>query len=308
MHASVQHAHMRIACPHCQAVYEVASVETDVAFLCSRCHREFRLGEPVHDGQAHGQAPVADEQLGLFDARQPDPAHGGVDDQAPGHGEKAPLFLERLAHDDREGMPGPVTPEEPIVPQAFRHEQAAGDTASEADLPGPERRSPRILAWMSWVVLIIAIAGFSYNHRSWSDNLWLRSVLLNLHMPITVHASDWRIPPDSIHAEWLKRNDGSAVLVIEGRVENRLHAELATPYIQVTVYDALHADKTVKRETLPITQPPAVDAIRHAPWVAPPQDDVPVAAAGSRGFMLVMDDLPAHAGAFTLAVVPSLSR
>ncbi len=305
MHASVQHVHMRIACPHCQAVYEVASVEADVDFLCSRCHREFRLGEPAHDSQP--PAP-ADEQLGLFDARRPDAGHDGSDGQASGHDEKAPLFLEHLAHDDMEGIPGPEMPEELIVPQAFRHEQTEGDSASEADLPAPERRSPRILAWMSWVVLIIAIAGFSYNYRSWSDNLWLRSMLLNLHMPITVHARDWRIPPDSIHAEWLKRDDGSTVLVIEGRVENRLHAELATPYIQVTVYDALHTDKVVKRVSLPITQPPAVDAIRHTPWVAPPQDDVPVAAAGSRGFMLVMDDLPAHAGAFTLAVVPSLSR
>ena len=304
MHASVQHVHMRIACPHCQAVYEVASVEADVDFLCSRCHRQFRLGEPADDGQAQ----VADEQLGLFDASRPDAGHGASDGQTSGHGEKAPLFLEHLAHDDTEGMPEPELPEAPIVPQAFRHEKAAEDTASEADLPGPERRSPRILAWMSWVVLIIAIAGFTYNYRSWSDNLWLRSMLLNLHMPITVHARDWRIPPDSIHAEWLKRDDGSAVLVIEGRVENRLHAELATPYIQVTVYDALHTDQAIKRVSLPITQPPAVNAIRHAPWVAPPLDDVPVAAAGSRGFMLVMDDLPAHAGAFTLMVVPSLSR
>lgn len=304
MHASVQHARMRIACPHCQAVYEVACIEPDVGFLCSRCHREFGIGAPADDGETHGQPPTTDAQPGLFDARLPEP-----DGPIPAPGERPPLFLEQLAHDDMaEKMPDPDMPEEPIVPQAFRPGRAPGDKPSEAELPAPERRSPRLLTWMSWVVLIVAIAGFSYNYRSWSDNLWLRSVLLNLHIPAPVHASDWRIPPDSVHAEWLKRDDGSSVLVIEGRVENLLHADLATPYIQVTVYDALHTDKTVKRETLAITQPPAITAIRHAPWVAPPQDDVPVAAAGGRGFMLVMDDLPAHAGAFTLAVVPSLFR
>jgi hypothetical protein len=299
MHASVQHAHMRIACPHCQAVYDVASVEPDVGFLCSRCQREFRVDAPADDGQAHRQVPATDAQPGLFDARRPTPGQAEADGSSPAHGESPPRFLEQLAHEDAAaGMA-----EEPIVPQAFRPEQRA-----EAEMPAPERRSPRLLAWMSSVVLIIAIAGFSYNYRAWSDNLWLRSMLLNLHIPAPVHASDWRIPTDSVHAEWLKRDDGSSVLVIAGRVENRLHADLATPYIQVTVYDALHTDQIVKRETLPITQPPVIAAIRHAPWVAPPQDDVPVAAAGSRGFMLVMDGLPAHAGAFTLSVVPSLFR
>lgn len=297
---------MRIACPHCQAVYEVTSAEPDVGFLCSRCHREFHLGEPADGPSPH--APATDVQMGLFDAGRPAP-----DTVAPeaydGHEEHPPHILEHLARDAGEGEPDAEdAPEAPIVAKDFRHEPEADAAPSEADLPAPERRSPRILAWMSWIMLVVAVAGVVYNYPSWSHNLWLRSTLLNLHIPVTVHASDWRIPPDSVHAEWLKRDDGSSVLVIEGRVENRLHAELATPYIQVTVYDALETDKAVKRKTLAITQPPAITAIRHTPWTPPPQDDVPVAAAGSRGFMLVLDDLPAHAGGFTLEVVPSLSR
>lgn len=297
---------MRIACPHCQAVYEVASAEPDVVFLCSRCHREFRLGEPADELSTH--TPATDVQLGLFDADRPDP-----DPLAPvplriGHEEEAhpPHILELLAQDEKDEAAD--APEAPIVARHFRHEPETAPPPSEADLPAPERRSPRILAWMSWAMLIVAVAGITYNYPSWSHNLWLRSTLLNLHLPVSVHASDWRIPPDSVHAEWLKRDDGSSVLVIEGRVENRLHAELATPYIEVTVFDALQTDKAIKRKTLAITQPPAITAIRHTPWSPPPQDDVPVAAAGSRGFMLVLDDLPAHAGGFTLKVVPSLSR
>jgi len=315
---------MRIACPHCQAIYEVASTEPDVSFLCSRCHHEFRFGDSIGGmaGEGHEEAQVPDVQLGLFESRRPATADEAVPEAAETRYHptesipQPPLFLERLATTDtltpathaararmaKQDAPPPRQPPapEPTTDTAAMPRNEAGDE--------PVRRAPRILNWLSVVMMLVAVAGFTYNHASWSDNVWLRSILLNLHVPITVHARDWRIPPGSVHAEWLKRDDGSAVLVIEGRVDNLLHAELATPWIEVTVYDAFHSDKTIKRKTLPITLPPAIDAIRHAPWTPPPQDNVPVAAAGSRGFVLVMDDLPEHAGEFTLDVVPSLLR
>ncbi|HXH64941.1 MAG TPA: hypothetical protein VNH42_05465 [Mariprofundaceae bacterium] len=319
---------MRIACPHCQAIYEVASSQTDVSFVCSRCHHEFRIGESTGEDASpeEQKAPqAADIQLGLFEGGRSDKeAKGGLRYQpAADSPAKPPLFLERLATTDtlspattrarkrlaegdgaqasRRAPPAraPQKPEKPEKPVATAKDDAA---------PEPERRAPRLLSWMSGIMMLVAVAGFAFNHESWQENIWMRSILLNLHLPIRVHSSDWRIPPDSVHAEWLKRDDGSAVLVIEGRIDNLLHAELATPWIEVTVFDAFHSDKTVKRKTFPVTLPPAIDAIRHAPWKAPPQDNVPVAAAGGRGFILVMDDLPEHAGEFTLDVVPSLFR
>jgi hypothetical protein len=314
---SVQHAPMRIACPHCQAVYEVASAEPDVSFLCSRCHNEFRIGEGM-EGSYRGdrkESWAPDVQLGLFEAARSGKAQDEPHYQ-PVASPRPPLFLERLASaeapavEQPEGKDAPPRSQSPRPPARPKKAAAApvaaapqGDEAFE-----PERRTPRLLTWMSGIMLLIAIAGFAYNHQAWGENIWLRSMLLNLHFPLRVHATDWRIPPSSVHAEWLKRDDGSAVLVIEGRVDNLLHTRLATPWIEVTVYDAFHSDKTVKRKTFPITLPPAIDAIRHAPWVPPPQDNVPVAAAGNRGFILVMDDLPQHAGEFTLDVVPSLFR
>jgi hypothetical protein len=312
---SVQHAPMRIACPHCQAVYEVASADPDVSFLCSRCHNEFRIGEGMEGlpREDRKEAHAPDVQLGLFEAARSDKVQDETHYQ-PVSSPRPPLFLERLASSD---TPAEVQPQGKDTPPHSQKPQASGEPKEAAPVAAvpeddevfePERRAPRILTWISGVMLLIAIAGFAYNHQAWGENIWLRSMLLNLHFPVTVHASDWRIPPSSVHAEWLKRDDGSAVLVIEGRVDNLLHARLATPWIQVTVYDAFHSDKTLKRKTFPITLPPAIDAIRHAPWVLPPQDNVPVAAAGNRGFILVMDDLPQHAGEFTLNVVPPLFR
>lgn len=328
MQPSVQHAPMRIACPHCQAIYEVATAEPDVSFLCSRCHNEFRIGEGMDGASGQGrEAPsVPDGQMGLFEKERPEKPHSGIRYQPADSHAQPPLFLERLASAD---TLSPVTSrsgkqeknaEEPKgrqrPPAAAKKPQklpepVATAVPSEAKVPdtlAPEHRAPRLLTWLSGVMLIVAIAGFAYNHQSWAKNTWVRSMLLNLHLPITVHASDWRIPPSSVHAEWLKRDNGSAVLVIEGRVDNLLHTQLATPWIEVTVYDAIHSDKTVKRRTYPITLPPAIGAIRHAPWVSPPQDNVPVAAAGSRGFILVITDLPRYAGEFTLNVMPSLFR
>jgi hypothetical protein len=326
MQPSVQHAPMRIACPHCQAIYEVATAEPDVSFLCSRCHNEFRMGEGMvgSSGQDRQAPSVPDGQMGLFEKARPEKPQGGIRYQPADSHAQPPLFLERLASTDTLSPVSPPggeqkkhadVPQDRQRPTAKKPQRlpepvaaAAPPPAKETDTLTPERRAPRLLTWMSGVMLIVAIAGFAYNHQSWAENTWVRSTLLNLHLPITVHASDWRIPPDSVHAEWLKRDDGSAVLVIEGRVDNLLHTQLATPWIEVTVYDAIHSDKTVKRRTYPITLPPAIDAIRHAPWVPPPQDNVPVAAAGSRGFILVITDLPRHAGEFTLNVIPPLFR
>ena len=323
---SVQHASMRIACPHCQAIYEVAAAEPDVSFLCSRCHNEFRMSEGM-DGSSleeRQEPPVPDVQMGLFERARPEKVQSGIRYQPADSHAQPPLFLERLASTDTLSPISPRggkqakhadvpkgrqhSPASAKKPQSLPEPVATAAPAKDSDTLTPERRAPRLLTWMSGVMLIVAIAGFAYNHQSWAENTWVRSMLLNLHLPITVHASDWRIPPSSVHAEWLKRDDGSAVLVIEGRVDNLLHTQLATPWIEVTVYDAIHSDKTVKRRTYPITLPPAIDAIRHAPWVSPPQDNVPVAAASSRGFILVISDLPRHAGEFTLNVIPSLFR
>jgi hypothetical protein len=326
-----QHAHMRIACPHCQAIYEVASTDPDVSFICSRCRHEFRIGDSLDaEPAADSSPPVPDEQMGLFETQHPatnkknkQESAGAAHEYPAETSAQPPLFLERLATTDTltpaafagEKAKKPLAPparkplsQESPVPDNTAPKTDAAAISKDDEVQEPTRRAPRILNWLSVVMMLVAVAGFAYNHASWSGNVWLRSILLNLHMPITVHATDWRIPPKSVHAEWLKRDNGSAVLVIEGRVDNLLHTELATPWIEVTVYDAFHSDKTIKRKTLPITLPPAIDAIRHAPWTPPPQDNVPVAAAGSRGFILVMDNLPKHAGEFTLDVVPSLFR
>ena len=149
--------------------------------------------------------------------------------------------------------------------------------------------------------LVIAGLGLWTQRDAWLDDPKARATLINLGLPLAIRDKDWRIPPASVHAEWVRRDDGSQVLVIEGKVENRLEAELPPPYIHVTVFDRMRPDRALVERTLPITEPPLMATIRRAPFAPPPEDALPVAPLGERGFVLVLEGLPDNAGEFALS-------
>ncbi len=175
---------------------------------------------------------------------------------------------------------------------------------TQADVEAPPAPRPpraRVLPWLAGVFLVIAGLGLWTQRDAWLDDPKARATLINLGLPLAIRDKDWRIPPASVHAEWVRRDDGSQVLVIEGKVENRLEAELPPPYIHVTVFDRMHPDRALIERTLPITEPPLMATIRRAPFAPPPEDALPVAPLGERGFVLVLEGLPGNAGEFALS-------
>jgi len=167
----------------------------------------------------------------------------------------------------------------------------------------PSRARARIMPWLLTIGLIMTTSGLWLTHDAWLDNPWLRSVLINTGFPLKVRNKDWRIKPGTVQAQWIRRNDGSRILVIEGRVENLLQCEITPPAIHFSLF-AKDAPKhlLLERELL-ISQPPLMSDIRHAPYVMPPEDQVPVTALGDRGFVLALEGLPENAGDFTLSAI-----
>ncbi|MDQ7011261.1 MAG: hypothetical protein Q9M29_05515, partial [Mariprofundaceae bacterium] len=283
---------MQIACPHCQAVYQVKAEGIHAIFICHRCGTEFGYGnEPESTDETSGRTP--EEQL--------------------------PLFSQPAASPPAEAS----TPESHAMQKSERSATVAGDSedivaaadeASSADttprdetaaelLPPPERAVARIWPWLTAMLIIIGGTGFWLKHEVWLDNTWFRSLLINMHLPVTVRNKDWHIIPDSVHAQWIKRSDGSQALLIEGRIENLLYSEIPLPEIEIRFYSALDPEKPMATRRLVITQPPTIEAIRQAPFHAPPADKVPVAARGERGFVLLLDSLPENTGDFTLTAI-----
>jgi len=159
------------------------------------------------------------------------------------------------------------------------------------------------MPWLLAMALLITVVGLWSTHDAWLDNPWLRSVLINTGLPLQVRNKDWHIQPKSVQAQWIRRNDGSRVLVIEGRVKNMLQCEIIPPAIHFSIFARGDPKHLLLERKLLISQPPLMSDIRHAPYVTPPQDHVPVTALSERSFVLVLGGLPENAGDFALSAI-----
>ena len=174
------------------------------------------------------------------------------------------------------------------------------DKAESLEPTPPARKEIRIWPWLVVILLIISGVGFWYKQDAWLDHPWVRSVLINLHLPVTVRDKDWVIVPESVQGNWLKRDDGSQVLIIQGRIENLLYCELSPPKILVRFFDESGITESLEERIMSITEPPSMEKVKHAPFVTPGLDRVAVEAQGQRGFFLVLESLPEQAADFTL--------
>jgi len=285
---------MHIVCPHCQAAYQLEDVDESAILVCHRCGAEFGFGQPPEDAEAvcpPRPNSTEDDVLPLFSAHSAIGEEALNDNPEPAKTTKTTKTTSLTADDPVEKVMDP-----PISAKG------ASDDESPS-LPPPPRAKARVMPWLLTVILLIAAAGFWFKHDAWLDDPWLRSVLLNVGLPVEVRDKDWRIQPESVRAQWVKRNDGSQVLVIEGRVKNLLQSEIPPPFIHVSIFDKDNPKHLLIERELPILQPPLMPVIRHSPYVAPPEDHIPVRASGDLGFVLVLENLPKNTGEFTLTAI-----
>jgi len=287
---------MRIACPHCQAAYQIETSPPGAVFVCHRCGSKFS----AHEEEARAQAGIlTDEQLSLFgglqgnttpstDSTRPDP------DQQPKTGHN----MESSAN----GVPDtPAYSHQSEAPAAFDEiDTVTYHTLHSADEEGPKAASKRIWPWLVGVLITSIIAGFWLQKDEWLDNRWFRSTAINFGISLSLRDKDWRVIPESVHAQWITRDDRSRALLIEGRVENLLASDLPSPKIEITFFNQERPDQILLSRLLEITLPPAMATVRHAPFILPDRDIIPVSALGQRGFILLLESLPANTGDFAL--------
>jgi hypothetical protein len=288
---------MHITCPHCSAAYEVGPVIKNALLVCYRCHTEFTVGETLVEAKNDPLVTTEQEEsLPLFEHVEP------KSPEEPASEEKS-----RAPEPERVVDIEPAEVKEPAEDSTGDSERTEKEivTAAEDDktpLP-PVRKSAVIWPWLIFILLLIGGSGVWYKQDAWLDHPWVRSVLINMHLPVEVRDKDWRIVPESVHGQWLTRDDQSRILMIEGRVANQLYCELSPPRIQVHFFDDSGLDQVLGKVTLAITEPPGIEQVKHAPFEMPDIDRVPVEAQGERGFFLVLDSLPERTADFTLTAV-----
>ncbi|HKI60891.1 MAG TPA: MJ0042-type zinc finger domain-containing protein [Mariprofundaceae bacterium] len=270
---------MRIACPHCQAAYQIESAPAGAVFVCHRCGSEFSARD--EETETPPGTP-ADEQLSLFGGQQ--------DHQHPA--------------DTPPPETAPDTPADLHQPETAPAFDAADTVTYQAGLAAeddaPKADNKHIWPWLVGVLIVSIIAGFWLQKDEWLDNRWFRSTAINLGLPLEMRDKDWRVIPESVHAQWIIRDDRSRALLIEGRVENLLASDLPAPKIEVTFFNQDKPDEILLSKKLEITLPPAMTTVRHAPFILPDRDIIPVSALGQRGFILLLESLPANTGDFAL--------
>lgn len=312
---------MHITCPHCSAAYEVGPVIKNALLVCYRCHTEFTVGETLIEVKNEPAVAIEkEESLPLFERVKTErPEEYEVNNSSEAQQREEP------ASEGEPREPEPEPGSEKVVEKSVASSTVADTEPAEskgllegskktgdkivpateddkAPLP-PVRKKAVIWPWLIFILLVTGGSGVWYKQDVWLDHPWVRSVLINMYLPVEVRDKDWRIIPESVHGQWLTRDDQSRILMIEGRVANRLYCELSPPRIQVHFFDDSGLDQILGKVTLPITEPPGIEQVKHAPFQAPDIDRVPVEARGERGFFLVLDSLPERTADFTLTAV-----
>ena len=175
--------------------------------------------------------------------------------------------------------------------QFFKTQEEQAPTFGLKDLAqsGMSKRKQHVWLWMSLILLCATAAGIAFNWKLWSHHGVFRGYQLQVQTTSPVLDSDWKVLPDLVHSQWLKREDGSLALIVEGEVSNRLSIPLPPPEIQVTFITQTGQNNKLIQ---PITEPASMDMLKASPFVSPPVDKTAVFPLGSRGFILVLEDVP----------------
>ncbi|MDX8398066.1 MAG: hypothetical protein R8K49_07085 [Mariprofundaceae bacterium] len=165
----------------------------------------------------------------------------------------------------------------------------------------PARKQAHIWPWLIFILISISGFGLWQHQQQWQAQPWLRSIMLQVQIPIQQHASDWKLMQDQSHSQWITRQDNSQILFIDSAIKNLLSAKQAPPTLQLRFYAAPNSP-AIQSRIIAITEPPSLPNIRHAPFIAPATDLTPVMEHQSRTFSLVIENIPKHARNFTLSV------
>jgi len=189
--------------------------------------------------------------------------------------------------------------EESEVAQILAKQESVAPTFGISDLnqAGMKRKHGNIWLWLGLVLFALSAGGMAWHWDTWQYNAYIRGYMVSADSNAQVLDSDWRIVPESISSQWLKRDDDSIVLVIEGKVENQLRADLPTPEIQISFITQTGQDFNLIQ---PITEPPSLDALKSVPFMSPAIDTTLVPSFAQRGFMLLIEEAPRSSMQFTM--------
>lgn len=189
--------------------------------------------------------------------------------------------------------------EESEISQILSQQQSVAPTFGIHELKqaGLQKHHAHIWVWMSLVLLALSAAGLVWHWPTWQYHADIRGYLVGTQPQQTVLDRDWLILPESVHSQWLVRDDKSIVLIIEGKVRNQLNTPLPAPEIQISFNTQTGQDYTLIQA---ITEPPSLSTLQASPFISPPVDSTRIRSLGERGFILLIKDTPRSSQQFVM--------
>jgi len=265
---------MLVSCPQCKAKYQLATTINNAILVCHRCGTEF------HTEQAERKSNYVDHEASLFEYskdldayKTSQPAIPSSNNQSASAPEDAPL----------------------------QQPQTTATIELPLEHPLPKRNRTHIWHWFILVLMCFSMLGIWYHQTQWLEQPWMRSLMMNMKFSITPKPADWAIAKDRLHSQWIDRQDHSRVLFIDGYIQNRLLSKQMPPAIHIRFFDMPNS-RAIQTRTIAITEPPSLPTIRHAPYIAPAIDQIPIHAGGQRAFALILENIPKQARAFSIVV------
>jgi len=282
---------MLVSCPQCKAKYQLAATIKNAILVCHRCGTEF------HANQTEKKSTIVDNELSLFEYTETNKKETVI------KAKPTQIFSDnKLALSAQQ-----IDKTNPDAEQL----ETKPDDMPHIPLPKervlPKRNQTRIWHWLMLVLICISLLGIWNNQKQWLAQPWMRSLMMNMQLPVTSSAADWGILKDNLHSQWIDRQNHSRVLFIDGYIQNRLLSEQAPPAIQVSFYDMPNS-RAIQTRIITITEPPNLPAIRHAPYIAPAIDQIPVSAGGQRAFNLVLENVPEQAREVSINIASHSNR
>jgi len=162
------------------------------------------------------------------------------------------------------------------------------------------RPSPSLWPWLLAMLVLLVSSSFWFQNDTWVNNLWLRSQLQRMGIPLALRDIDWHIEPASVHTRWLKRDNGDKVLMLQGVIHNRLSTPMPLPRIRITFFSAVAPDNALQSSLIHIIRPTTEHAIQTAAFLNPAWDLSPVPANSPYRFMMLVQHVPESMADFSL--------
>ncbi len=159
----------------------------------------------------------------------------------------------------------------------------------EPVIAAPKKKKHRIWPWIVLILLLLMAAGVWFKKDTLIHQPAVRSALLKVGLSKTASDVDWFIDHQSIQMRWQKNSEGKQVLIIEGMIDNALAIPLPLPQFEAS-FDNPKKTPLLLPSILPMHLNEAIAQHGNenpSAWL----DQTPVAAHGSRLFILVLRDI-----------------